>query len=357
MPKRATSEQSFVFAVVVPGPSLKLHEFVKERIFELGESSCLAVWWRLIGHPAVADPIYKSLRSPALVRRDAADAKTYRRLCEQAGSEDLYQRGEYFNLARMYDLREDQLPAVVFVAHPAINQHAKLLLAPSAFETGERLRTLACFIYDELGERRILQFAEDGVFTADSMARLQKHLDQVGRAIARSIAKGTPVSTQAWNTYLRIAGLEEREDPAIRTAATAWRRHGSLYLRTETNGAVDGEVEFPLYEGKSTLQMRLMWQLLLAWPRGVAFRDLAEDLYARRFQAALRDNDRDALAAVAKTLRSLISDIRYAKLEKNGINPEILPAPGRTSFNQRTLRLQLMKLDRLRLGRPLKPRS
>lgn len=356
MPKRAASELSFIFAIVVPGPSLKLHEFVKERLFELGESSGLAVWWRLIGSPTVADPIYKSLRSPELVRRDAADARTYRRLCKQAGSEDLYQRGEYLKLARMYGLSEDQLPAVVFVACPAVDQHAKLLLAPSAFETGERLRTLACFIYDELGENRIRQFAEDGVFTAGSMEQMQKHLDQVGRAITRSIAKGTPVSTQAWNSYLRIAGLEDREDPAICTAAEAWRQHGSLFFRTKTNGAVDGQVEFPLDEGEMTLQMHLMWRLLLKWPHGVDFRILAEELYTQRLQAALKNDDKDALEAVAKSIRSLVSDIRYKKLERNGINPEILRKPERAPSRKRTLCLRLMSLDRQRLGHLSKSR-
>ena len=348
---------SFVFAIVIPGPDLKLHRFVRERVFPLGESSGLAVWWQLISSPTLADPIYRNLRSPELILRDNADELEYDRLCRQAGGEEQYQRGEYYKLAGMHGLREDQLPAVVFVARPACDSNATLLLSPSAFESGERMRTLACFIYDELGEDRVRQFTEDGEFTAQSMGNLQSYLDQVGKTIADSIAQGREVSKRAWDSYLRLEGLEDWEDPTASTVGTAWRHQGNLVLRTETNGNVDGQVEFRLRDGDATLQMSLMWLLLLAWPHRVGFLEIAEELYAEEFQSARRCNDEHALKIIAKRIRSLVHDVRDDKLEDAGINPEILPTIRNTGAKSHSLGLCLANLDRRRLGRTPRPRS
>lgn len=346
---------SILFAFPVAGPSLELHRFVVERFLELGESGGTTVYWRPIASTTLADPIYKSLRSPELVRRDHNDARKYLRYCREAGGEDLYIRGEYLKRARMYEIRDDQRPALVLKPKSSRGEFAILRLAPAAFETAARQRTLGCFLYEEIGEDRVRQFMKDGTFDAGGIVELQKHLDSIASFVAKSIARDRDVSRRHWDSYLAKAGLVEGPDPEVYTKARAWRQSGSLLLSTETNGTPDGKVEFSLQENRFTLQMQLMWRLLQAWPRGLTFEDIARGLYEKDIDAALHRKSTDELTAIAKCVSTLVRNIRYDKLYPAGINPEILPSVSRTKTGQQTIRLKLASLDRHQLGHLSRP--
>lgn len=355
--KGSQHQRSILLAIPIAGPSLELHRFVVDHFIELGDSGGQAVWWRPIASPTLADPIYKQLRSPELVLSDQNDARKYRRYCQKAGSEDNYVRGEYFKLARTCGIREDQRPTLVLQPQPACGNVATLRLAPAAFETAERRRALACFLHQELGESRVRQFAQDGEFGPGSVVQMQYHMDSIAGIVAKSIAKDRDIPRRMWDSYLSQTGLTERPNPEIHTTARAWRRDGSLFLRTETNGKLDGEVVFPLQDGRTTLQMHLMWRLLLEWPRGLKYRDLGMELYKDEVTVALTRGDKDSLQVVGARIRSLIHDIRCDKLEAACINPEILPTIMGAKSRSHTVRLRFADLDRHQLGHLSRPRS
>lgn len=346
-----------LLAIPVAGPSLELHRFVVERFMELGESGGLTVWWRPIASTTLADPIYKRLRSPELVRRDHNDARKYLHYCRNAGGEDLYVRGEYFKRAGMYEIREDQRPALVLKPKPSCGRFAILRLTPAAFETAERQRTLECFLYEEIGEARVRQFMRDGVFDADGIAELQKHLNVIASFVANSIARDRDIPRRYWNSYLAQVGLIERPDPEIHTTARAWRRSRSLFLSTETDGKPDGEVEFSPRDGRITLQMKLMWRLFLEWPQGIHFEHLTHELYGDEYRVALRRNDSVQVMILAKRVRALMHDIRFDKLQPAHLNPEILPTALKAMNRNQTVRLRFASLDRRQLGHLSRPKS
>lgn len=350
MSEQNTSVQSILLAIPVASPSLELHRLVVEHFMEFGESGGLATWWRPIASTTLADPIYKRLRSPELTRRDHNEARKYLHYCRNAGGEENYVRGEYFTLARTYGIRDDQRPTIVLRPQPPCGTVATLRLTPAAFETAARRRTLACFLYTELGEDRIRQFARDGIFDADSVVQLQSHAASIADFVAKSIARDRDIPRRFWDSYLAQAGLIERPDPEVHTTARVWRKDGSLILRTETNGTPDGEVVFSPQEGRVTLQMQLMWRLLLEWPRGLHFGEIAKDLYKDEYIAAVRRSDGDQLMILAKRVRSLVHDIRFDRLQPAGLNPEILPTVLKAMSRNQTVRLRFASLDRLRLG-------
>lgn len=341
---------SFIAAVPVAGPSLELHRLVVERFTEFGDSGGLAVWWRPMSSPTLADPIYKQLRSPAMARRDHNDARKYLRLCSQAGGEDNYVRGEYFKLAARFGIREESRPTLVLAPIPDCGAAAWLPIVPAAFEGPERQRAVACFLQQELSESRLKQFAFDGEFDGESVSGLQRHADAIAKMIAETIAKDRPVGERTWRTHLVQNGLDDIPEPEVHTTAVAWRRNGSAFLRTETNGAVDGELAFITPESGDSKQGRLLWWLLLKWPHGLSFREIALEFYGVDYRAALKADDRQAMAVVAKRVRALIHDIRFKRLAPSGINVEILPSIMKTRSGRSEVRLRLADLDRSRLG-------
>lgn len=347
---------SFIFAIPIPGPSLDIHRFIFERIEPLGDTSGLAVWWRIISHPAHADPIYLSLRTPELVQRDEVDTRMYIEFCNRYGGEARYQMSEYHKLADRYNIREDQRPAVVFRTEPDCGETAILNLSPTIFESNENAQKLACFLYEELGERRVRQFAEAGQYTENSMKKLQGHLDEISKLVNNSIARGGKMAERLWRSYLRREGLIETPDPGISTIGKARIKGGTLILETETEGKQDGEAVFAPWEGEPTLQMRLMWRLLQAWPKGISFLDIARELYGDELRAALDNGEKSPVEIVARRVRALVRNVREDRLEKVGINPDVLPSIRKSSSQHDAVRLRFASLDNRVLGHIPPPR-
>jgi len=341
---------AFLFAIPVPSPSLELHRLVTDNFVEFGNSGGLAVWWRPIASTTLADPIYKKLRSPEMIRRDRNDARKYLHYCEKAGGEDNYVRCEYWRLARRYNIGELERPMLILVPTPDSGAVATLALAPNAFETAERRRTLAWFLEQELSASRLINFSLDGTFDAESIQGLQGHADAVAKMVAEYIAMGRPISDRKWNTHLVQNGLGDRPDPGVHTKAVAWRRGDAIHFRCETDGIEDGELVFPFHEAGISKQLHLMWWLLLKWPHGLTFKEIAEELYMVEYREAVKSGDRDMLAKVAKCVRALIHDIRTTRLTPAGMNAEILPTIMKTRDRSSSVRLRLAGLDRTRLG-------
>lgn len=348
---------SFFYAIPIPSPSLELHRFVVDRVIQLGDSSGLAVWWRPIGPPSLADPYYKALRTPELIARDEADEIEYKRLCAEAGSEELYLRGQYYNLTNDYGLSELDLPAVVFVCEPSCNEHAVLRLPPSVFASGDRIRHLADFCHREVGQLRVSQFAFDGQYDSESLDQLRKHLLGFEGQVTRKIARGEDVSVREWDNHLRSLGVEEWENPEICTEGRAWMKGLDLHFRTATNGRDDGETVFEYRDDGRNLQLMTVQMLLMRWPRPIKLLDIVRELHGDDYQRVMAmsgdgDSDRAALylAALAKRVKQMVADIRNMKLKRMGINPEVLSVSTQSSGRDVTVRIRLAKLDKRTLG-------
>ena len=113
-------------------------------------------------------------------------------------------------------------------------------------------------------------------------------------------------------------------DPKQNTIAKAWTlKTGAFCLSTETESKDDGKVEFPMtLDGRPTKQMQLMRLLCYTHPKALTVAKVIEQVYPDELTQASRDAE--ALKAVLKKVRTLISDIRNKKLAAAGINPDIL---------------------------------
>jgi hypothetical protein len=113
-------------------------------------------------------------------------------------------------------------------------------------------------------------------------------------------------------------------DPKEHTTAKAWTlKNGTFCLSTETERNDDGKVEFPMTQGgKPTKQMQLMRLLCYKHPKALAVAQVIEQVYPDELAQARCDAE--ALKAVLKKVRTLVSDIRNKKLAAAGINPGIL---------------------------------
>ena len=119
-----------ILAVPVAGPSLELHRLVVESYLEFGESGGMTVWWRPCSTPELADPIYKRLRTPKMVREDRKSAADYRRRCKQAGGEENYQREYYHTLASQQRIAAASRPSILLVPFPDNGARAILKITP-----------------------------------------------------------------------------------------------------------------------------------------------------------------------------------------------------------------------------------
>lgn len=347
---RRRQGRRYLLAIPISDPSLYLHRLVVEHFMEFGEAGGFVLWWRPIASPSLADPIYKQLRTQELIKQDESDARRYRRYCKAAGSEENYLRHEYHALSKQYMVPESRRPTIVLTTGPGDEHAVQLHLSPAALENSERRLNLACFLYEELGSRRLLQFSSEGAFDTAGLEKLQQHAKRVSEQIDKSIARGQDVPKRYWDSYLQIAGLQKRPDPADSTTARTVLKNGALTLYTQTRGGDVCDVVFTEQDGRPTLQMMLMVILLGAWPNGVKFMEVAHDLYPDEFEVARRASDAVGLHTVAKRIRSLIHDIRYKKFVPRGINPEILPTILKSNSRSTELRLRLAKLDRIGIG-------
>jgi hypothetical protein len=305
----------------------------------------------------LADPYYKALRTPELIARDEADEIEYKRLCAEAGSEELYLREQYYNLTNDYGLSERDLPAVVFVCEPSCDKHAVLRLSPSAFDTGERTRLLADFCHRELGQQRVSQFAFDSLYDRESLEQLQEHLLGFQDQVARKIARGEDVSVREWDSHLRNLGVEEWENPEMCTEGRAWMQGLDLHFWTATNGRKDGETIFEYREDGRNLQLMMVRMLLMRWPRPTKLKDLVQQLHSDDYQRVMAmskngDSDQAALhlSALAKRVKQMVADVRNMKLDRAGINPEVLVASAPSSGREMMVRIRLAALDKRTLG-------
>ena len=338
-----------LFAIPISDTGLALHKLVSDHCFDLDESGGVVLWWRPIGPPDLAGPIYKALRSPALAERDRLLAEEYRRLCNEAGGEDHYLRSTYHQLAKKYNALDDQRPLIVFVTDPPTDERAILTIAPSSLDDGDRRRDLACFLHQQLRGDRVLKFAHDEEFTPESMDALQKYTAAMSEAIASSIARGRGVPKKMWISYCVATGLVERPDPKVcATGEAELSEKGVLTLKIFTDGVLDGEVKFTALNPASAKQRQLMVLLLNAWPRGVHLRELGEAAYGADFLAPT--DDPSVTAARSKRITQLFRDIRGKKLERARINPDVLPALNSPTCKRGMVALRLAKLKRIGFG-------
>jgi hypothetical protein len=335
-----------IIAIPVSDPGLKFHNLVCEHVHEFDRSGGNIVWWQPMGTPNLAGPIYKALRSPDLAERDRLHAEEYSRRCQDAGGEDHYLRETYLQLAKKHNVPDDQRPLVVFLTDPPGEKQAILAIAPSSLDDGNRCRDLACFLHQQLQGDRILKFAQDDVFTPESIDDFQKYTSEMAKVIAGPIARGRGLPNKMWDSYSVAIGLSERPDPKTCTSGEAELAEatGVVTLRTFTDGVLDGETKFTALNPNSAKQRQIMMLMISAWPRGVHLKTLVEEAYGREFHAAT--DDAAATGACGRNIAQMFRDIRNKKLAKAHINPDVLPTLNSPACKRGMVALRLAKLKR-----------
>lgn len=332
-----------IFAYPVSDAELKLHELICDRVPEFDESGGELLWWRPMGPPSVAGPVYMALRSAELEERDRRHTEEYHSRCRDGGGERRYLQGEYHALARRLAIPDELRPAIVFLVDNSVGARVILPIAPAALEDMERRRQLTCFLYQELGAKRIGSFAGLGDAASPGISNFKGHIAAMGEVIAGDIAHGRGVSKKMWQTYCFSRGLIERADPKVCTIGEAeLSDRGAIKLRTFTNGTLDGEVTFTALNPNVAKQRQLMFMLLSEWRGGVHLRTLVEAAYGidiRNFA-----DDQFAAGLYGKRMAQMIRDIRGKKLEKAGINPDVLPTLRSPHIKNGMLCLRLAKL-------------
>lgn len=346
---KAAEPARALFAIPISDPGLGLHRLVRDHTYEFDESGGAVLWWLPIGPPDAAGPVYKALRSAALVERDRIQTEEYWRRCQDAGGEDNYLRGAYLQLAKQSNVPYEQRPVIVFETDPLGASRVVLPIAPAAFEDGDRRRQLACLLHQGLREDRVKKFAQDGEFTPRSITELQAYANHMSSTIAKSIARGRGVSEKMWNSYSVAVGLVERPDPKVcTTGEVEVTIKGALTLRTFTNGTLDDEVTFAGLNPVGAKQRQLMLMLVNAWPHGVPLRNIVEEVYGDEVRG--RVDDAAGLRMIQKSVAQLFRDIRHKKLEPKHLNPDILPLLSSPACARGRVALRLAKLTRHGLG-------
>lgn len=332
-----------IFAYPISDAELRLHDLVCDRINEFDESGGEVLWWRPIGPPSVAGPIYMELRTPELEERDRLDTELYHRRCEDGGGERRYLQGQHRALAKKFAIPDDVRPAIVFTVANSPEARIVLPIAPAALEDMKRRRDLACFLDQELQEGRIRSFPGLDHAEPSGLREFENHLAAMEKVIAGEIAHGRGVPKRMWHSYCRSRGLIETVDPKNSTIGEAvLTKSGVLKFRTFTNGKQDGEVAFAGLNQDVCRQRQLMLMLLNAWRDGAHLQALVEAVYdvdLRTFH-----DDEFTVSRYGKRLAQLIRDIRDKKFEKAGINPDVLPKLHSPHVKNGMMSLRLAKL-------------
>ncbi len=168
--------------------SLEFQRFLEDYKFELGEAGGRTILWRPIGHPARIDDIYRNMRTAELRERDEADTIRYKRECNKHGGADHHDRLQYRRAVRLYGLQDYPRPLIFFIAAPDVGRRAVLPIDPRVFDTPEKRRQFGQLLCRSLAEERILECSDNGVFTLESLAKLQEHLNTLQTDI-RAIAE------------------------------------------------------------------------------------------------------------------------------------------------------------------------
>jgi hypothetical protein len=139
-------------------------------------------------------------------------------------------------------------------------------------------------------------------------------------------------------------------DPKEHTTAKVWTRKDDTFcLSTKTEGGQDGMVEFALQSGVMTKQAKLMYLVGDKWPNGVSVREIIPQVYSEEKNNIIENPK--LLPPLVKKIRSLVSDIRK-KLDRAGINPDILPPLNMEATPNVTIRLNVAKLHKMEEKQP-----
>ena len=268
--------------------------------------------------PELADPIYKRLRTPQMVREDHK---------KRSGLPTPVRRGRGRGELPARVLSHARESAASRCRRPSLDPprpgpdngaRAVLKITPAAFESATRRRALAIFLQRELGEDRIRESSRDGDYELDSMSVLQD-AESMSKAITNYMAKDRELPARSWRTALAKTGLVEFQDPEKRTVGVTRRERGSMYLQTITDGRDDGEVEFQLYDGEVTKQMTLMWRLLLEW-RGGWILEQSLRCSSPRYIGVRENEDREQMALIRKRVQTSRARYREKKLPPDQVS-------------------------------------
>ncbi len=169
---------------LVEETGMVLLQLLKDHKRKLETAAGDSILWRPIGPPGWTDERYRRMRSERLASRDSADAEAYQREYEMVGGRDLYDREEFEKIPAQYGLQGYQRPLIGFITSPDTGKRAVLELDVRMLDTPERRRQLGAILCERITESAISEFSEGGIYTPDSIAKLQDYLDRVKAEIA-----------------------------------------------------------------------------------------------------------------------------------------------------------------------------
>lgn len=331
-----------LLAWVISDPALELHRFVFENGLELGRAGGDVLWWYPIGNPRSVDPIYLELRSPELAARDEVEAAQYEAACRAAGGEDHYLRGQYEQRSIHHEVPLAERPLIIFKSDPPVGTAAKLHFDCRVFGSTPWRFALAQLLCHELSTARLGRLRERGAFTEASMMRLQYRLNDL-RCRIRNALDGDDAGKLLPAPASPITAPSEK-DPELQCHAKFTRRaDDALVLSVRNNGDPAREVVFEPQGGRPSKQLQVMRLLCHRWPKPVSFRDGITAAYGDDW-ASRSGNNKEDVVAVADKFRALLSDIRK-KLEKHGIDPDIVPSGNPFKHTSGGLWLRLASLN------------
>lgn len=141
--------------------------------------------------------------------------------------------------------------------------------------------------------------------------------------------------------------IKKWPDPEQNTTAKIWTtKDGTFCMSTKTDRETDGTVQFqPRENGNPTYQIQFMRLICFHHPNPVLLKDVMREVYSEDYSVIRKDPG--AANNLLKKVRSLVSDIRTKKLNKAGINPDILPPFNVESSIDSGISLRLAHLHRM----------
>jgi hypothetical protein len=233
------------------------------------------------------------------------------------------------------------------------------LLAEGWIRPIERARAIACDgCHDDHIEEVILIESPPGsglraYIPCPENGRIRVPLERLRRWEIETQKFGPATSTEIISTAIESDSpvLLSPSNPRTDTFGKWWTHEdGTFCLSTHTNHVRDGVAVFQMVNGKMTLQSRLIQALCATWPEGIQALELLNQVYELK-KESVTGHPRNGMELFDNFV-TLISDLKYKKLEKAGLNPEIIPSVTAGKLYRTQIFLRLAKLTPIEAPRP-----
>lgn len=259
--------------LVSDSASRALGEYFRLAILELGRAAGTHILLRSIGNPAESDPVYRSLRSPALCEQDALEAKAWAEI-RAAGSESFHCSGQMMEAAERFELSPDDIPCIAFFTRTGMRPIGLLRISPSSYDSDASWRSVNHCFRAWLGREDVKRVATERLDEAEIS-------EQLGPLLAALAAEmdGKIDSDRArirLSNEAEIASASEPEKGRVRFNTPAGATWGDVKIRFVDGYTVSVDVlgmkgrynytQMGMADRRTTNPTR-QWQLLEAFAR------------------------------------------------------------------------------------------